>query len=131
MAAKQAKGNKDALSHTPAEQVHRIWLAGLGVFAIVYKRGGEWFARVVEEGRELQERSTTFAQEAATDLRVHATGVFAPLQSRVEKQAAAYGAKVEKGIANVLGKLGVPTKAEVEQLSRDIAALTRKLKTSK
>jgi len=130
MAAKQAKSNKEPL-HTPAEQAHRIWLAGLGVIAIVYKRGGEWFARVVEEGRELQERSTTFAHEAATDLRVHATGIFAPLQSRIEKRAAAYGAKVESGIAHALGKLGVPTKGEIERLSREIAALTRKLKTAK
>ena len=131
MAAKKAKSNKDTLSHTPAEQAHRIWLAGLGVIAIVYQHGGAWFTRVVEESRELQERSATFAQEAAADLRVHATGVFAPLQSRVEKQAAAYGAKIESGIASVLGKIGVPTKAEIEQLSRDIAALTRKLKAAK
>ena len=126
-----AKNNKGAPNHTPAEQMHRIWLAGLGVIAIVYQQGGKWFARVVEEGRDLQERGTTFAQEAAADLQVHATGIFAPLQSRLEKQAAEYGAKLESGIARVLGKLGVPTKAEIERLNRDIAALTRKLKTAK
>lgn len=126
-----AKNNKGTPMHTPAEQMHRIWLAGLGVIAIVYQQGGKWFARVVEEGRDLQERSTTFAQEAAADLQVHATGIFAPLQSRLEKQAAEYGAKLESGVARVLGKLGVPTKGEIERLNRDIAALTRKLKTAK
>ncbi len=131
MAAKQAKSNKDSLLHTPAEQVHPIWLARLGLIAIVYTRGRLWFARVGAEGSGVEQQGTTFAQEAAADLRVHATGAFAPLQSRVEKQAAAYGAKVESGIASVLGKLGVPSKGEIEQLSRDIAALTRKLKAAK
>ncbi|TLY53576.1 MAG: hypothetical protein E6K53_00510 [Gammaproteobacteria bacterium] len=131
MAAKQTKGNKGTLLHTPAEQIHRIWLAGLGTIAIAYQRGGEWFARVVEEGRDLQARSTTFAQEAAADLQVHATGIFAPLQSRFEKQAAQYGTKIESGVASILGKLGVPAKREIEQLNRDIAALTRKLRTAK
>ena len=138
MAAKQAKSNKATLIHTPAEQVHRIWLASLGVIAIFSKRGGEWFTRVVEEGKDLQERSTTFAREASTDLHAQATGIFAPITARIEKetarfekQAAEYGAKLENGFEQLLGKLGIPSKRAVEELSREIAALTRKLKAAK
>jgi poly(hydroxyalkanoate) granule-associated protein len=129
MAVKQIKASK--LVHTPAEQAHRVWLAGLGAISLSYKRSVAWLTRFVEEGKDLQSRSTTFAREAATDLQAQATGIFAPLQARIEDQAAQLSSTVESSVARVLKRFGVPAKRDIEELSKQIAALTRKLKTAK
>jgi len=126
MASRQTKDR--GVTFTPAEQAHRVWLAGLGALALSYRHSAAWIARFVEEGRELQSRSTTFAREAATDLHAQATGVFAPLQSRFEKQAAGYADALETRIASMLRRFGIPAKRDVDALSAEIAALTRKLK---
>jgi len=108
-----------------------VWLAGLGALSLSYKHSAAWIARFVEEGRDLQSRGTTFAREAATDLQAQATGVFAPLQSRIEKQTAGYADVLQTRIAAVLRRFGVPAKRDVDALSAEIAALTRKLKAAR
>ncbi len=129
MAVKQIKSNK--VAHTPTEQAHRVWLAGLGALSLSYTRGVAWFTRFVEEGHELQLRSSTFAREAATDLQAQATGMFAPLQARLEEQTAEVRTVFENGFARALRRLGIPAKRDIEELSTQIAALTRKLKAAK
>ena len=129
MASRQTKDRNVAF--TPAEQAHRVWLAGLGALALSYRHSAAWIARLVDEGRDLQSRGTTFAREAATDLQAQATGVFAPLQSRIEKQTAGYAEAVEKRFAAMLRRVGVPARRDVDALSAEIAALTRKLKSAR
>ena len=129
MASRQTKNS--VVTFTPSEQAHRVWLAGLGALSLSYKRSAEWIARFVEEGRELQSRGTTFALETATDLQAQATGVFAPLQSRIEKQAAGYAQAWEASVATVLRRFGIPAKRDIDALSAEIAALTRKLKAAR
>ena len=129
MASRQTKNS--SVKFTPSEQAHRAWLAGLGALSLSYKRSSDWLARFIEEGRELQSRGTTFALEAATDLQAQATGVFAPLQSRLEKQAAGYAEAWEARVASLLRRFGIPAKRDVDALSAEIAALTRKLKAAR
>jgi len=129
MASRQIKDR--GVAFTPAEQAHRVWLAGLGALSLSYKHSAAWIVRFVEEGRDLQSRGTTFAREAATDLQAQATGVFAPLQSRIEKQTAGYADVLQTRIAAVLRRFGVPAKRDVDALSAEIAALTRKLKAAR
>lgn len=129
MAVKQIKSSK--VAHTPAEHAQRLWLAGLGALSLSYTRSVAWFTRFVEEGHELQVRSTTFAREATTDLQAQAIGMFAPLQARMEEQAVQVATVLESGLARALRRLGIPAKRDVEELSAQIAALTRKLKATK
>lgn len=129
MAVKQIKAIK--VAHTPAEQAHRVWLAGLGALSLSCKRGIEWFTRIVEEGKDLQARSATFAREAATDLHAQATGLLTPFQARMEEQSAQVVSTLETGVASLLKRFGIPAKRDIEELSKQIAALTRKLKAAK
>jgi len=129
MASKQIKAT--TVVHTPTEQAHRVWLAGLGALSLSYKQGSEWLARFIAEGRDLQTRGTTIAREAVTDLQAQATGVLAPLQVRIEDHAAQFTSTVENGWARLLKRLGIPARRDVEELSAQIATLTRKLKAVK
>ncbi|MBS0584322.1 MAG: phasin family protein [Proteobacteria bacterium] len=131
MAGKKTSNTQIEFANTPAEQLRRVWLAGLGAFSLTRKHGGQWFGRFVEEGQDFTARSAQFAREAVADAQAQATGIFSPILLRAEKQFDAYAKVVEKGVGRVLHRFGIPSKREVEDLSRHVATLTRKLKTAK
>ena len=126
MAGKKTKNVKIELANTPVEQVRRVWLAGLGAFSLTRKHGGQWFGRFAEEGQELVTRTAQFAQESVADARAQATGVVAIVE-RIEKQFGSYAQAVETGFGRALNYFGIPTKREIDDLSRQIAALSRRL----
>ncbi|MBS0589486.1 MAG: phasin family protein [Proteobacteria bacterium] len=131
MAGKKIQNTKIEFANTPTEQLRRIWLAGLGAFSLTRKHGGEWFGRFVAEGQGFAARGTQFARETVADARAQATGVFSPILLRAEKQVDAYTKAVEKNVGRALNRFGIPSKHEIEELSRHVATLTRKLKTAK
>ena len=131
MAGKKTKNVKIEIANTPAEQLRRVWLASLGAFSLTRKHGGQWFGRFVEDGQGFASRGTQFARETVADAQAQATGVFSPILLRVEKQFGAYAQVVENGVGRVLNRFGIPTKREIEDLSRQVATLTRKLKAVK
>jgi poly(hydroxyalkanoate) granule-associated protein len=129
MANKQTKHNNATIN--VAEQGRRLWLASLGAFSLTQKRGSEVFGRFVSEGKDMQTRTLTLVREASADAQAQAIGVFAPITARIEKQLAQYGAAVETGVERVLARLGIPTKRDIEELSHQVAALSRKFKAVK
>ncbi len=131
MAGKKIKNVKIEFANTPAEQLRRVWLAGLGAFSLTRKHGGQWFGRFTEEGQDLAARSLRFARETVADTQAHAVGIFTPITRRVEKRVDAYAGAVERGVGRVLHRIGIPTKREIEDLTRQVAALSRKLKAAK
>ncbi len=131
MAGKQSRNVRANAIKTPAEQARRLWLAGLGAFSLAQKRSIELFTRFVDEGRGLQMRTVTMVREVSADTQAQAMGVFTPFTARLEKQVAQYGAIVENGFERVLARLGIPARRDIEELSRQVAALSRKLKTAK
>ena len=131
MAGKKTKSVKAIETSTPSEQLRRVWLAGLGAFSLTRKHGGQWFGRFAVEGRDAADRALRFAREAVADTQAHAIGVFAPVTAHVEKRLDACAVAVEHGVERVLDRFGIPTKREIEHLTRQIAALSRKLKAAK
>lgn len=131
MAGKKTKSVKVEFANTPAERMRRVWLAGLGAFSLTRKHGGQWFGRFAEEGQDLAGRGLQLARETFEDTRAHAVGIVSPITARVEKRFDAYAAAIERGMGRTLHRLGIPTKREIEELTRQVAALSRKLKAAK
>ena len=131
MSGNKTQGNKNAVINHTAEQLRRTWLAGLGVVSLTRKHGGQWVGRFVEESQELAARSTVFVRETAADVQAQATGVFSPILLRAEKQFDVCAKAVENNLGYVLNRFGIPSKRELDDLSRQLAALTRKLKAAK
>ena len=131
MAGKKSKNAKIEFANPPAEQLRRVWLAGLGAFSLTRKHGGQWFGRFAEEGQDLAARSLRFARETVADTRAHAVGVFTPIARRVEKRVEKHAGAIEHGAGRVLHRFGIPTKREIEELTRQVTALSRKLKSAK
>ena len=128
MATKRVKSRAAAVQ-TPADRAQAVWLAGLGAMSIAQKRGDALFKGLIGEGRTFQNRAAKLAREIRTDAKSQVEGVLAPIQARAKLESARAGAAVQQGMAVVLGKLGIPSKADIEELTTRVTALSRQLKS--
>jgi poly(hydroxyalkanoate) granule-associated protein len=132
MAIKKTRGKHTTTTiKAPVEKARTLWLAGLGAVSIAQKRGGELFSGMTAEGSDFQARAQKLFSEISADAKVQISGVIVPLRARAKRGVKFLGATIQRGIAGALSRLGIPTKADVEELTRQVTALSRKLKTAK
>jgi poly(hydroxyalkanoate) granule-associated protein len=128
MATKRTR--KQAITaKNPTDQARAAWLAGLGAVSIVQKRGGELLGTLTSEGAEFQMRAQKLAQAFRADARKQVKSALAPVKANAKNAVQKFGAAVQQGIATVLAKLGIPSKADIEELTTRVTALSRQLKT--
>jgi poly(hydroxyalkanoate) granule-associated protein len=128
---KKSTGDAGELEARVRESANRIWLAGLGAFALAEQEGGKLFKSLVKKGESIetvgrerfeQVRETVeAAADAAKERLDSATG-------EVRERAGGAWSKVERElderVASALEKVGVPTKGEISRLTRRIEELT-------
>jgi poly(hydroxyalkanoate) granule-associated protein len=129
--AKQKVVKQSVANQNEAEKAQALWLAGLGAFSIAQKQGGDLFAGLIAEGKDLQARAVKLKQNLRTTARAQIKQAIAPLRSRAKYDAKKLAAGVQHSVAAVLARLGIPSKADVEELTQRVAALSRRLKTAK
>lgn len=105
-----------------------LWLAGVGALSLARKNGAALLGELVGEGRRLQIEAARLALETGSDLSAQVRGLLKPAKARAAKQLRAAGMAVQSGIGGVLSALGVPSKADVDELSQRVGALSRQLK---
>jgi poly(hydroxyalkanoate) granule-associated protein len=113
----------DRIAEIPAdviETAHRVWLAGLGALVVAQHEGAklvdestQLFTTLVDKGREVNGAGLA-SLDSVKNARRKAEDTFAHLQKLVDARVAA-----------ALQRLGVPTKAEIADLSRRIEQLTK------
>jgi len=126
MATKRVK--TQAAAQTPADKAQALWLAGLGAVSIAQKQGETLFKNLIGEGKDFQTRASKLAKEIRTDAKSQLQGAVAPLKARAKYEIAKLGTSVQQGVAVVLDKLGIPSKADIEELTTRVSALSRQLK---
>ncbi len=117
--------------HDTAATARSVWLAGLGAASIAQKRGAELVATWIEEGKDLQARAQQLTREVRADAAAQVKGAFAPIRHGLERQAERFGSALQQGVARVLANLGIPSKADIEELTQRVTALSRQLKAAK
>lgn len=95
------------------ESANLIWLAGLGAFSKAQEEGTRMFDSLVKEGEAIQNRAKKAAGDALTDVKEKAAGTWGKLEKVFEDR-----------VAQALHSLNVPTKKDIDQLSRHVAELT-------
>lgn len=98
---------------TVKESAHQIWLAGLGAFAKAQEEGNKVFDALVKEGESIQTKTRKVADEKIAEVAGRAAGTWDRLETVFEDR-----------VARALGSLGVPTRKDVDKLSRRVAELT-------
>lgn len=100
------------LSATIRESAQQIWLAGLGAFAKAQQEGNKVFDALIREGEAIQKKTRKVTEDKVTEMAAKATGTWDKLEQVFENR-----------VARSLNSLGVPTKADVEQLAKRVAEL--------
>jgi poly(hydroxyalkanoate) granule-associated protein len=108
---------KDAADDTKIVQLvthsaHQIWLAGLGAFAKAQSEGGKLFDSLVKEGEALQGRAGKAANAQIAQVSKSVGGTFDKLEQVFEER-----------VSRSLNKLGVPTYADIQALSKHVNQL--------
>jgi poly(hydroxyalkanoate) granule-associated protein len=97
---------ENQLALTVKDSAQQIWLAGLGAFAKAQEEG-------VKEGESIQARTRKMTDEKIAVVAGKAAGTWDRLEQVFEDR-----------VARALGSLGVPSKKDIEKLSRRVVDLT-------
>ena len=102
------------------ESANQIWLAGLGALSLAEDEGGKFFKALVKRGKVFE-----------TDIKDRLDEVKGKLDAR--KATGETLVKIETGfensVAGVMHRLGLPTKKEIEGLSKRVDRLTKAIES--
>ena len=108
-----ARPDTESLAATIRESANQIWLAGLGAFAKAQAEGNKVFEALVAEGQRIQDDTKAAADERIADARKSAVGAWDKLEKVFEDR-----------VAQALHSLNVPTRKDIDTLSKRVAELT-------
>ena len=117
MAKKQAKspvGLDTQLANKVRESAQQIWDAGLGAFAKAQVEGNKVFEALVSEGEALKAKTRkNVAGLRVSEMASKATGTWDKLEQVFEDR-----------VARAIAKLGVPSRKEIDELTKRLNQLT-------
>jgi len=102
------------LAATVKSSAQQIWLAGLGAFSKAQEEGGKVFEALVKEGMGLQKKTQAVAEEKISEVTGRMSGMAGDVQAKAGQQWDKLESIFEERTAKALGKLGVPTKKDIE-----------------
>jgi poly(hydroxyalkanoate) granule-associated protein len=119
---------RNTQNRTGTDLARSMWLAGLGAVSIAQQKGRATFGSLVDEGKSFQNQSEKVARTVAKDVNKGIKDILVPVRARMEKGLEQAGHTVENVVGGVLNKLGVPSRAEIKELSVRIGQLNRQIK---
>lgn len=94
------------------ESAQKIWLAGLGALAVAEEEGVRMFDSLVDRGREWEGRGKERMDKA---------------KSRVEHAVDDVEERIDERVSKVMHRVGVPTRDEIQRLTRRVEELNAKI----
>jgi poly(hydroxyalkanoate) granule-associated protein len=118
------------LASLPKEVTNRtreIWLAGLGALSRLEEEGDKVFADLVERGAEYEEKRRTQFSDVTNSLIDRQASVAKDVADRFDSATKTMEKAVSETLTGTLGRIGVPTRTEVQSLSDKVSDLSTKL----
>ncbi|MGB3564526.1 MAG: phasin family protein [Thermoanaerobaculia bacterium] len=114
-----AKKKTDDVTKELKESAHRIWLAGLGAVAMAEEEGSKLLGTLVDKGEkfETQQRKQLDKVLRRVD---DAKGKAGTTWGKVEDS-------IDKKVGDALKRMGVPTRGEINKLTKRVEELTLKV----
>ena len=109
-----AESTDSELAATIRDSANNIWLAGLGAFVKAQEEGEKVFEVLVKEGQAVQKRAKKTADAKMTEMNERASTTWGKLEQVFEDR-----------VARAIHGLNVPTKRDIDALSRRVAKLTK------
>ena len=101
------------------DSVHKVWLAGLGALAAAEEEGVKIFNTLVERGEEYESRG----KDEIVKVKEKVEGALGKAESSWEK----LGDNFDDKVASTVKKMGVPSRDELEKLTKRVEELTLKV----
>jgi poly(hydroxyalkanoate) granule-associated protein len=98
------------------ESTRRIWLAGLGTLSVVEEESTEIFDQLIKKGRLVEEKG-----------RQRMSKTKAEIESGTEELSEELAEKLDRQVSGVLQKLGVPSRAQVQDLTQRVEQLSEQV----
>jgi len=111
-----AKKKNKELQNDIMESAHKVWLAGLGAVAMAEQEGGKFFSNLLEKGQQLEGKSRKQVEKAK--------GTVSGMKTVAESYWETFGRTVDDQMTAVIHRIGVPTKDEIETLTKKVEDLT-------
>ena len=127
-----AEGAADAnpLAQQVKDSAQQIWLAGLGAFGKTQAEGQKVFQALVQEGMSLQKRAQTMVGgHKVADVGRMAGKVAGQASGKANAAWDKLEQVFEDRVARALARLGVPSKADLEELAKRVDALNASVKS--
>ena len=113
---KMAKKKKNEIQDDIMESAHKVWLAGLGAVAMAEEEGGKFFSNLLEKGQKLEGKSRKQVEKAK--------GTVSGMKTVAESYWETFGRTIDDQMTAVIHRIGVPTKDEIEALTKKVENLT-------
>ncbi len=134
---KSSKIVKTTKSTQTSEASRRFVLASLGAVSLVQKQGQKAIDTLVAEGESFQARTrkavktaNTDARKAVNGVRKQVAGLVNPIKQRALKNVQQIEARISDSVGAVLGRFGVPSKGDVQELLSRVSELNKEIKGS-
>lgn len=98
--------------------VRNVWWAGLGVFAVAQNAGSQVFDALVEEGKSWEQKRRERTEATARQVRQ---------LTKEEGTVEAVERRVSKEVNNILQRVGVPRRSDLDELRDQVDALSEKI----
>lgn len=119
------------------EATSKLILAGLGAVSLVHKRGQQAIDTLIAEGESFSARTrravravNNDARKAASNVRKQVNGLVTPFKQRALKNVQQVEASISDGVGAVLGRFGVPSKGDVQDLLTRVSELNKEIRAS-
>jgi poly(hydroxyalkanoate) granule-associated protein len=106
-----------------AEALHNVLLAGVGAMALGKEELDDFMSKLVERGQIAEADARKMAKEVMARRKKEAKKAGNELDKRVEEITG----QLDKRVEEIMGRADIPTKAQIEELSAKISALTKKV----
>jgi poly(hydroxyalkanoate) granule-associated protein len=98
---------------------HEIWLAGLGALTLAEEEGGKLFKVLVKRGAGTEALNKARLEKLIAKVK--------PMREDAGMALQKVGTGVDNSMASVLHRLGVPTRKEIQSLTKRVEELTKNL----
>ncbi|MGD9584367.1 MAG: phasin family protein [Lysobacterales bacterium] len=133
----QNRSSKQSKSTASNEPTGKLLLASLGALSLAQKQSQKAIDTLVAEGESFQQRARKVVKTVNNDARKAVTGVqkqidglVNPLRQRAVRNVRQIEAAVNDRVGSVLGRFGVPSKGDVQELLARVNELSKEVKIS-
>lgn len=109
------------------ENAHKVWLAGLGAFAVAEEEGAKFLKNLMEKGEDIETKGRDQLDEQLDKAKGAAGGVKAVAESYWDT----IGQTVDDTVTKAFNRIGVPTMEEFKALNKKVAGLTKAVENLK